>query len=120
MTAGMPLSRKYSPIVQPVNGAIYCIGSGSQTVAATTLQRALLSERVPEVGSSAALLDDRDIDAVELDLLVARGVQRLLVQHRVERDRGLAGLAITDDQLALAAADRDQRVDGLEAGRHRL
>ena len=34
--------------------------------------------------------------------------------------RGLAGLAVADDQLALAAADRDQRVDGLEAGRHRL
>ena len=27
---------------------------------------------------------------------------------------------VADDQLALAAADRDQRVDGLEAGRHRL
>src|SRR5690606_40284815 len=31
-----------------------------------------------------------------------------------------AGLAVADDQLALAAADRDQRIDGLEAGRHRL
>ena len=29
---------------------------------------------------------------------------------------GLAGLAVADDQLALAAADRDQRVDGLDAG----
>src|SRR5262249_28139578 len=28
--------------------------------------------------------------------------------------------AVADDQLALAATDRDQRVDGLEAGRHRL
>ena len=35
------------------------------------------------------------------------------------RDRGLAGLAVADDQLALAAADRDHRVDGLEAGLHR-
>ncbi len=35
-------------------------------------------------------------------------------------DRGLAGLAVADDQLALAAADRDQRVDRLEAGLHRL
>ncbi len=33
---------------------------------------------------------------------------------------GLAGLAVADDQLALAAADRDQRVHRLEAGRHRL
>src|SRR5690606_26090520 len=37
-----------------------------------------------------------------------------------EGDRGLAGLAVADDQLTLAAPDRDQGVDGLEAGRHRL
>ena len=48
------------------------------------------------------------------------GVERLLVEDGVERDRGLAGLAVADDQLALAAADRDQRIDRLEAGRHRL
>jgi hypothetical protein len=37
------------------------------------------------------------------------------------RDGGLAGLAVADDQLALAAADGDrERVDGLEAGLHRL
>src|SRR5207302_8080041 len=48
------------------------------------------------------------------------GVERLLIQDGVERDRGLAGLAVADDQFALAAADRDQRIDGLEAGRHRL
>src|SRR6201991_3204190 len=42
------------------------------------------------------------------------------MENGVERDRRLAGLAIADDQLALAAADRDQRVDRLEAGRHRL
>ena len=47
-------------------------------------------------------------------------VDRLLVDDRVEGDGGLAGLAVADDQLALAAADRDQRVDGLEAGLHRL
>src|SRR6185437_10168964 len=43
-----------------------------------------------------------------------------LIENGVERDRGLAGLTVADDQLALAAADRDQGVDGLEAGRHRL
>ena len=36
------------------------------------------------------------------------------------RDRGLAGLAIADDQLALAAADQDHGVDGLDAGLQRL
>jgi hypothetical protein len=45
---------------------------------------------------------------------------RLLVDDRVDRDRGLAGLAVADDQLALAAADRGHRVDGLDAGLQRL
>ena len=35
------------------------------------------------------------------------------------RHGGLAGLAVADDQLALAATNRDQRVDRLEAGLHR-
>jgi hypothetical protein len=39
----------------------------------------------------------------------------LLVDDRVERHGGLAGLTVADDQLALAAADGDHRVDGLEA-----
>src|SRR5690606_35387331 len=30
------------------------------------------------------------------------------------------GLTVTDDQFALAAADRDERVDGLQAGLHRF
>src|SRR5262249_61838535 len=67
-----------------------------------------------------ALLPDRHIDAVELDLLVRLRVQRLLVQDCIERDRGLAGLAVADDQLALAATGRDQRIDRLETGRQRL
>ena len=83
-------------------------------------ERALLLEHLDELRDRRALLADRDIDAVELDLLVAGGVERLLVEDGVDRDRGLAGLAVADDQLALAAADRDQRVDRLEAGRHRL
>src|SRR5690606_36017100 len=37
-----------------------------------------------------------------------------------ERDRRLARAAVTDDQLALAATDRDHRVDRLEPGHHRL
>src|SRR6185295_716984 len=35
-------------------------------------------------------------------------------------DRRLAGAAVADDQLALAAADRDHRVDRLHPGLHRL
>ena len=84
------------------------------------VERAALFEHLHELRDGRALLADGDIDAVELRLLVVAVVQRLLIEDRVERDRGLAGLAVADDQLALAAADRDQRVDGLEAGRHRL
>src|SRR4029450_441166 len=84
------------------------------------LQRALLFQHLDELRDGGALLADRDIDAVQLDLLVAGRIERLLVQDGVERDRSLAGLAVADDQLALAAADRDQRVDGLQARRHRL
>ena len=38
MTACMPLSRKNSPIAQPENGARYCIGAGSEAVAATMIE----------------------------------------------------------------------------------
>ena len=47
-------------------------------------------------------------------------VAALLVDDRVDRDGRLAGAAVADDQLALAAADRDHRVDRLEAGLQRL
>jgi hypothetical protein len=43
-----------------------------------------------------------------------------VVKDRVDRDRSLAGLAVADDELSLAAADRDHRVDRLQAGEHRF
>ena len=43
-----------------------------------------------------------------------------LVDDRVEGDRRLAGLPVADDQLALTPADGGHRVDGLDAGLHRL
>src|SRR4029077_2218703 len=42
---------------------------------------------------------------------LVRPPEGLLRDDRVERDRGLAGLAVADNQLALAAADRRHRVD---------
>src|SRR5258708_7194315 len=77
------------------------------------VERAALLERLDDLGDRRALLADGDVDAVELGALVRAGVDRLLVQDGVDGDRGLAGLAVADDQLALAAADRDQGVDGL-------
>ena len=73
----------------------------------------------PASSSTAGQLDDgrlalpdRDVDRDQVAVLV--------VDDRVDRDRGLARLAVADDQLALAAADRDHRVDRLQAGQHRL
>jgi hypothetical protein len=58
------------------------------------------------------LLADRDVDADD--------ALALLVQDRVDRHRRLAGATVADDQLALAATDRDQRVDRLDPRLHRL
>ena len=44
----------------------------------------------------------------------------LLVDDRVDGDRRLAGLTVTDDELALTATDRDHGVDGLDPGLQRL
>ncbi len=57
---------------------------------------------------SSAPCSSSDVDAEE--------VLPLLVDDRVEQDRRLAGLPVADDQLALAAADGDHRVDRLDAG----
>src|SRR5690606_27729951 len=84
------------------------------------LHRAVLFELANDLGDGRALLAHRNVDAVELLRLVVAGVDLLLVDERVDRHRGLAGLAVADDQLALAAADRHQRVDRLEAGLDRL
>src|SRR3546814_9398897 len=67
-----------------------------------------------------ALLADRDIDAVELLPLVVALVDALLVNEGIDGDGGLAGLAVADDQLALAAADGHERVERLETSLHRL
>src|SRR5690606_23650899 len=84
------------------------------------LERARLLERLDDLGDGRALLTDGHVDAVQLGRLVVGGVDRLLVQDGVDGDGGLADLTVADDQLALAAADRDQGVDRLQAGLHRL
>ena len=71
-----------------------------------------LFERGNRLGDGRGLLADRHIDALH--------AQTLLVQDRVERNGGLAGLAVADDQLSLATADRDEGVDRLDTGLHRL
>ena len=73
---------------------------------------AVLFQLAHHVGHRAGLLADRDVDALNAGTL--------LVDDGVDGQRGLAGLAVADDQLALAAADRDHRVDCLVTGLHRL
>src|SRR6185312_9253577 len=77
-------------------------------------------QRLGDLRHGRALLTDGDIDAIKLGLFVSAGVDAFLVDDGVDRHSGLAGLAVADDQLALAAADRDQGVDGLQARLNRL
>src|SRR6185295_11352891 len=73
---------------------------------------AMFFELSHDVRNRTGLLANCDVDALN--------ARALLVDDRVNRERGLAGLAVADDQLALAAADRHHRVDRLVAGLHRL
>ncbi len=75
-------------------------------------ERVGLFEDAHHLRDRRLLLADRVVDAD--DVLVA------LIDDGVDGHRGLAGLPVADDQLALAAADRHHRVDRFEAGLQRL
>ena len=83
-------------------------------------RRAIFFQRVHQLRDGRSLLADGDVDADQRFLGVAGLVDALLVDDGVDDHRGLAGLAVSDDQLALATANRDQGVDRLQAGLHRL
>jgi hypothetical protein len=57
------------------------------------VHRAVLAQHSRRAGHGRFLLTDRDIDADHVAVL--------LVDDRIERDRGLARLAVADDQLTL-------------------
>src|SRR5207253_3251278 len=65
-----------------------------------------------DVGDGRGFRADRDVHAEQI---LALGID-----DRVDRNRGLAGLAVADDQLALSATDRHHRVDRLQPRLHRL
>ena len=75
------------------------------------VERADVVERVADRQRAREPLADHHIDADDLGVAL-RG-------HDVERERGLADVAIPDDQLSLAAADRDRGVDRGHAGLER-
>ncbi len=70
------------------------------------VHRATLLEGPAHAGDRGALLADRDVHAADLLLGIAGLPVLALVEDGVDADGGLAGLAVADDQLALAAADR--------------
>ncbi len=72
------------------------------------VQYLVSAQGIHHPGHGRAALADGAVDADHV--LVA------LVDDGVDRDRGLAGLAVADDQFALAAADGDEGVNGLNAG----
>src|SRR6185437_9385181 len=71
------------------------------------LHRARFLQALDDRCDSRRLLADRDVDADD--------ALPLLIDDRIDRHRGLADAAVADDQLALAAANRDHRVDRLDA-----
>ena len=71
-----------------------------------------LGQALHKVCHGRALLTDGNVNADD--------VLALLVDDGIGGNDGLAGLAVTDDKLTLAAANRDHRVDGLNAGLQRL
>src|SRR5437879_6557559 len=74
--------------------------------------RAVTTQLLDHLRDRRALLADRHVDT--LHVLAA------LIDYRIDRERGLAGLTITDNQLALPATDLDHRVDSLDSGLQRL
>src|SRR5271166_5092129 len=72
---------------------------------------AVVAQVGDNLGDGGCSLADGAIDTQHI--LVA------LIQYRVDRDGGLAGLAVAEDQLALAASDRNQRIDDNDAGLQR-
>ena len=86
-------------------------GSGVRRVGGNddgVLHRALLLQHRHRLCDLAGLLSDGDVYADQ--------VSAALIDDGVQRDRGLPGRTVADDQLALSPADRDHRVDGLDAG----
>src|SRR5215471_4552484 len=62
------------------------------------------------------LLANRDVDAVEQSVVLVTSqfgglIQPSLTDNRVDADGGLTGTAITNDQFALAAANRNHRIN---------
>src|SRR6266702_1158376 len=87
---------------------MYQSGAGSLAVAETMIVYSIARRDLRHGGGP---LPDGDVDTDD--------ALALLVDDGVERDRRLAGLTVANDQLALAASDRNHGVDGLDPGLER-
>src|SRR5581483_3505828 len=76
------------------------------------VHRPVVAQDLYHLGNGRTLLSD---GAVNTDKVVA-----LVVNDGVNHDGSFAGLAVADDQLALAAADGNHAVYGLQSSGHRL
>src|SRR5258708_24560483 len=70
-------------------------------------------------------LADRDVDGVNgtefrIAARQADFVDFRLIDNRIDRDRGLARTAVTDDQFALSTTNRNHRINRHDAGEKRL
>ncbi|MCY1234554.1 hypothetical protein D9M72_471390 [compost metagenome] len=83
-------------------------------------QCAVVLERLANSRDGGRLLADGHVDAAHLLGDISGSPVGLLVDDGVDGDCRLAGLAVTNDQLTLAAADRDHGVDSLQTGLHRF
>ena len=68
----------------------------------------VFTEDVHDGGDGGHFLTGRHVDAEDAAVL--------LVENGVHGDGGFPGLAVSDDEFALAAADRDHGVDTFDAG----
>ena len=76
------------------------------------VHRARFAEFFDDADDGRFLLTDGDVDT---DYVGA-----LLVDDGIDRDRGLAGFPVADDEFALTPSDGGHAVDGLDAGLERL
>ena len=94
---------------------MYCSEAGSAARGRHddgVVHRAGVGERLHDLRDRRAFLPNAAVNA--------NNVAALLIDDGVKDDSGLAGLAVADDQLALAAADGNHGVNGLDTGLQRL
>ncbi len=86
------------------------------------INRASFFQLFNKLCNCRALLPDRNIYTVKLFAFVIASsvVVRFLVQDRIKRHGCFTCLAVTNNQLTLATANRDQGVNGFDTSRHRL